>query len=141
MLLGFGATIAHAAEAVEAHGAGQRIARFALVQFRSGTPAQLRRSAISTAVATMRSMTEGPGAMNCCRRISSINAAALLPWRPSSPALAYGCGHAAVSRALARLARRGLALIWRAEARLRERGHRYTLARKTRAARGAAQAG
>src|SRR4051812_42459503 len=42
MLLGFGATIAHAAEAVEAHGAGQRIARFALVQFRSGTPAQLR---------------------------------------------------------------------------------------------------
>src|SRR3954454_20154627 len=42
MLLGFGATIAQAAEAVEAHGAGQCIARFALVQFRSGTPAQLR---------------------------------------------------------------------------------------------------
>ena len=34
------------------------------------------------------------------------------------------------------LARRGLALIWRAEARLRGRGHPYTLARKTRAARG-----
>ena len=42
MLLGLGAAITHAAEAVEAHGPGQCVARFALVQLRSGTPAQLR---------------------------------------------------------------------------------------------------
>src|SRR3954451_19157771 len=42
MLLGFGSTIAHAAETVEAYGTRQRIAGFALVQLRRSTPTQLR---------------------------------------------------------------------------------------------------
>ena len=63
MLLAFIAAVMDPAKAVEADGARQRVPGFALVQLGGGLPTELRRSAISTAAATMRSMTEGPGVM------------------------------------------------------------------------------
>lgn len=42
MLLEFGGTVAQAAEVVEADGTGERVSRLALVELRSGLPAQFR---------------------------------------------------------------------------------------------------